>query len=116
MGFYLGGNLIDVLDIQFVFPGKPEQTEITSIKIEIGENFCDDREPSISFNEIKQVATQGKKYEVKYSFSGENSRAVKMIDQNVVLALRVVARTFFDAEEAKSVSILSSVFRYLRLT
>ena len=114
--FYFEGKQIDVLKIQFVFSGKPQQTEITSFQVHVGESLCSDRDSSTFIIFCKLIVAQGNECEVKFSFSGENSQEAKMIDQNVVLAFSTVARKFFDAEKAKSVGILDSVLSFLRLT
>ncbi|GAB5412015.1 MAG: hypothetical protein ChlgKO_11290 [Chlamydiales bacterium] len=114
--FYFEGKQIDVLNIQFVFSGKPNQTEMTSFQVHVGENLCSDRDSSTFIVFYKLIVAQGKECEVKFSFSGGNSQEAKMIDQNVVLAFSTVAKKFFDAEKDKSAGILNSALNFLRLT
>lgn len=116
LDFYLKGKQIDVLNIQFDFLGKPEQTEITSFKIDVGENLCSERNLFVWIDFSKLIIAQGIGCKVQFSFSGENGQAAKMIDQNVVMAFLDIAGKFFDAGQAKSGNFLSTILSYLSLT
>ncbi len=116
LDFYHEGKQIDVLNIQFVFPGKPNQTEITSFQINVGEQLCSKRTSCISIDNSKSVISRGKEIQFNFFYYGFNIKAEKSIDQKVIVALLDEAKKFFDAEEAKSRNFLGSFFSYLRLT